>query len=353
MRKNIHAQGFIMAPPDFNKRTIRILSERAGLRCSSPFCGRLTTGPNSKEDKATRTGEAAHIRAAREGEARYDKSMTDKQRADISNAIWLCAHCHKMVDDDELEYPAWKLEKWKINHERNISEELEGKSKIGADSVTIPSVVIDTPIPFNFKFERGFSFWSSTKLDVSVSAVDSPGNQVFLKLLNVGKMSAENLLIKWEFDLPLFQSLISHFKKHPSFDMRWAKDTYMIMSSSTATIHNNSGFFPIAYLLSFEKHQQNHYELTIPSDYLDCCAIYLFFLDTNLETNETKIPPLHLQIEYSGASGNRFEKKFNLYLNPDFSNISYTGIRNLSDLSDLKKVDNMLMRGDFSVEQLS
>lgn len=345
-----------MAPPDFNKRTIQILSERAGLRCSSPFCGRPTTGPNSKEDKATRTGEAAHIRAAREGKARFDKSMTDKQRADISNAIWLCAHCHKMVDDDELEYPAWKLEKWKIYHERNISGELTGKSKIGADSVTIPSVVIYSPIPFNFKFERGRSFWSSTKLDVSAIVLDTsiippqrPRNQVSLKLLNVGKVSAENLLIKWEFDLPLFKSLISQFKKHPSFDMCWDKDKYMIESLSTATIHTSSGSFPIAYLLPFEMQHEN-YEFTIPSDYLDCCAIYLFFLDKNFETNETNIPPLHVQIEYSGASGNRFEKKFNLYLNPDFSEVLYRGTKNLSDI---KKVDNLLMSGYFSVEQLS
>jgi len=344
-----------MAPPDFTKETIRILSERAGLRCSGPFCGRSTTGPNSKEDKATRTGEAAHIRAAREGKARFDKSMTDEQRADISNAIWLCAHCHKMVDDDELEYPAWKLEDWKIYHERNIREALEGKSKIGADSATIPSVVIDSPIPFNFKFERGFSFWSSTILDVSAIVLDTsiiphqrPRNQVFLKLLNVGKVSAENLLIKWEFDIPLFQSLISQFKKHPSFDMLWDKDTYRIMDLSTAATHNNSGSFSIAYLLPIEMQHENC-ELTIPSDYLDCCAVYLFFLDKNSETNETNVPPLHVQIEYSGASGNRVEKKFDLSLTPDFSDVSYIGIRNLSDI---KKVDNMLISGYFSVEQL-
>ena len=349
-----------MAPPDFNKETIRILSERAGLRCSSPSCGRPTTGPNSKRDKATRTGEAAHIRAARGGEARFDKSMTDKQRADISNAIWLCAHCHKMVDDDELEFPAGELEKWKIYHERNIREELEGKSKIGADSVTIPSVVIDSPIPFNFKFERGFSFWSSTKLNVSAIVLDtsiippqSPRNQVFLKLLNVGKVSAENLLIKWKFDIPLFQSLISQFKKHPSFDMRWGKDKYRIMDLSTATTHNNSGSFSIAYLLPFEMQHENC-ELTIPSDYLDCCAVYLFFL-ADTQTNKASIPPLHVQIEYSGASGNRFEKKFNLSLNPDFSDflISCNSIDDIKHISDIKKVDIMLMSGYFSVEQLS
>ena len=33
-----------MAPPDFSKKTKRLLAERAGQRCSAPFCDRLTSG---------------------------------------------------------------------------------------------------------------------------------------------------------------------------------------------------------------------------------------------------------------------------------------------------------------------
>ena len=65
-------------------------------------------------------GEAAHIRAARKG-ARYAPNMTDPERADIDNGIWLCANCHTMVDkNDGADFPVDKLIKWKEQHEQLI-----------------------------------------------------------------------------------------------------------------------------------------------------------------------------------------------------------------------------------------
>ncbi len=107
--------------PNFTRRTKETLAKRAGQTCSSPDCRRPTSGPHSEDDKATNLGEAAHIRAAREGQARYDRSMTDGERADISNGIWLCRECAKKIDADEATYTVERLNTWKRRHEDYIA----------------------------------------------------------------------------------------------------------------------------------------------------------------------------------------------------------------------------------------
>lgn len=96
---------------DFSKETIATLAKRAGMRCS--HCRRLTSGPNDDPATAVNLGVAAHIAAASEGGPRYDLSMTPAQRASISNGIWLCQTCAKLVDSDVKKYPATLLLRWK------------------------------------------------------------------------------------------------------------------------------------------------------------------------------------------------------------------------------------------------
>jgi DNA-binding protein Fis len=86
--------------------------------CNNPDCLTITVGPSDAAgDLKINLGEAAHIKAARDGEARWDKDMLDGQRADISNGIWLCANCHTMVDKNEgLDFPRTLLEAWKQEH---------------------------------------------------------------------------------------------------------------------------------------------------------------------------------------------------------------------------------------------
>jgi hypothetical protein len=107
--------------PDFSETTKQILAKRAGQVCSNPDCRRPTSGPHSDETKAINLGEAAHIRAARPG-ARYDKIMTDEERAAISNGIWLCKECARKIDIDEARYPIALLEKWKDVHGKWITD---------------------------------------------------------------------------------------------------------------------------------------------------------------------------------------------------------------------------------------
>lgn len=103
--------------PDFIQKTKDTLAKRAGQVCSNPSCCRRTSGPHTEDDKAINLGEAAHIRAARKGGARYDPNMTDEERSDILNGIWLCRECARKIDLDEKKYPVDLLHSWKKEHE--------------------------------------------------------------------------------------------------------------------------------------------------------------------------------------------------------------------------------------------
>lgn len=114
--------------PAFSEVTKQTLAKRAGQVCSNPDCRRPTSGPHSDENKAVNLGEAAHVRAARPGQARYDAKMTDEERAAISNGIWLCKECARRIDVDEAKYPVALLAEWKGIHEKWISD---GKPELG------------------------------------------------------------------------------------------------------------------------------------------------------------------------------------------------------------------------------
>ena len=111
-------------PPDFSARTVDVLSRRAALRCNNPDCGKLTTGPNTVETKATNIGEAAHIYGARPGAARYRTEMLDEERATIANAIWLCSDCHGLIDKDPPRFSPELLLLWKERHEAAVLAEI-------------------------------------------------------------------------------------------------------------------------------------------------------------------------------------------------------------------------------------
>ncbi len=110
---------------DFNKATIDMLSKRVGAICSNPDCRQPTSGPSTDLKKSVNIGVAAHIRAASEGGPRYEKFMSSEQRADISNGIWLCQSCSKLIDADSKRYTVDWLKNWKNNAERNALERLE------------------------------------------------------------------------------------------------------------------------------------------------------------------------------------------------------------------------------------
>jgi hypothetical protein len=115
----------ILARNDFSASVIDRLAKRAGMKCSFPACRQPTSGPDS-EDGVTNVGVAAHISAASPGGARYDPSMTEAERSDISNGIWLCQNHAKLIDDDELTYTNERLRDWKQEAELLAAVEARG-----------------------------------------------------------------------------------------------------------------------------------------------------------------------------------------------------------------------------------
>jgi hypothetical protein len=116
---------------DFSALVVRQLGARVGYRCSSPTCGRSTSGPSDEgEAKSTNVGEAAHITAAAPGTGarRYDDTLSTEARASIENGIWLCASCARMIDRDEERYSAEILRQWKRGAEERARRRIEHMS---------------------------------------------------------------------------------------------------------------------------------------------------------------------------------------------------------------------------------
>lgn len=112
----------------FKKSTIEIISKRAANTCSNPECKAITSGPASEEERSVTVGEAAHVYGARPSSARHDPDMSPADRGAITNAIWLCRNCHKIVDADPTMYPAAMLFAWRNNHEKFLIDRI-GKAE--------------------------------------------------------------------------------------------------------------------------------------------------------------------------------------------------------------------------------
>lgn len=73
--------------------------------------------------------EAAHIKAASQRGPRSPKAGDTGTVKAASNGIWLCAICHKKIDDDPARYPVSLLRKWKRTQEdvvrRIVGKDLE------------------------------------------------------------------------------------------------------------------------------------------------------------------------------------------------------------------------------------
>lgn len=115
---------------DFNDKTRRLLAQRAAFRCSNPRCGALTIGPGIGSDDVTDTGTAAHIFAAAERGPRGAGGLSDAERSHISNGIWLCATCGRLVDANSGDaFSGSLLRSWKDLHEHRTRLEQGGQAQ--------------------------------------------------------------------------------------------------------------------------------------------------------------------------------------------------------------------------------
>jgi len=116
-----------MERDDFSTKTKETLARRAGYRCS--ICKDATVGPHSDPEKAAFLGEASHIHAASANGPRANPNLTPEERGAASNGIHLCKKHARLVDVDEISYPATKLHQIKNNHEQEIRGMLVGQSQ--------------------------------------------------------------------------------------------------------------------------------------------------------------------------------------------------------------------------------
>lgn len=96
------------------RRAERIVFAMSGNRCAMPDCRKpLVVDGTDSGDPRTMVGELAHIAGLRPGSARYDETMSDKERNSDDNLIAVCPSCHKRIDDQPLEHTAEKLRRIK------------------------------------------------------------------------------------------------------------------------------------------------------------------------------------------------------------------------------------------------
>jgi hypothetical protein len=130
-----------MARDEFPVSVKMVSALRVAFRCSNPGCGVATCGPHSDPGRALKLGDAAHITAASPGGPRYDGSLTADQRKDISNAIWLCVGCARLIDADEEQYAVGTLRAWKAAAEAQARLALEERRPLSGPAGLSPEAM--------------------------------------------------------------------------------------------------------------------------------------------------------------------------------------------------------------------
>jgi hypothetical protein len=144
--------------------TVETLSKRAGLICSNPDCRALTSGPTADTGRSINIGEAAHIYGRTSTSARYKVDLTVAELSDITNGIWLCRNCHKLIDNDPLRFSVELLFEWRRQHEQEILERVgrpgdKLREKLQAEHLRFfedasrlaQQIVLDRPPHWEFK----------------------------------------------------------------------------------------------------------------------------------------------------------------------------------------------------------
>ncbi|GEM31488.1 hypothetical protein NN3_24950 [Nocardia neocaledoniensis NBRC 108232] len=113
-----------MANGRFSAATKALVAACAGYMCTNPDCNRLLVDPEVKTADTllkSNIGKFAHIQGRESGSARYDQDMTDEQRSDPANAIFLCGVCHDLVDNNGGPgYPVALLTRWRDEHTARV-----------------------------------------------------------------------------------------------------------------------------------------------------------------------------------------------------------------------------------------
>jgi hypothetical protein len=188
------------ARDDFSKPVKRKLADRVRHACSNLDCEAPTMGPDSGEEKTMNIGVAAHITAAAPGGKRYDTSLTAEQRKGLSNGIWLCQSCSKLIDSDEWLFPVEKLKRWKKAAEQKCLETIVSpkfkRSSISTETSADLHFVKQLGLPANIDLQahlkqmidaakadlsafKGMPSWPSDPVDLDLKITGDQGSQRF------------------------------------------------------------------------------------------------------------------------------------------------------------------------------
>ena len=139
---------------DFSAKIKRALAERVGFLCSCPSCRVPTIGPHTNPEKSANVGVAAHITAAAIGGPRYDANISPVERSGISNGIWLCENCARIIDKDPASSPVELLQEWKTVAEQEIKEK---RGKVALSSTAFPILEAELVYDTSGRVFNGYS----------------------------------------------------------------------------------------------------------------------------------------------------------------------------------------------------
>ena len=206
------------------------LAKRVGTLCSNPDCCVLTFGPQMDVEKSINIGVAAHIEGAAPGSSRYNPKQSSEERTSISNGIWLCQNCAKLIDNDVNRFTVSVLHLWKTQAEERAKKALGNERVISpsfydAKSILLISRQTKTDWPAREKANAWGKTWNRSK--ITIRPISMPRNLeganfpiVFDKKIlppkhhlynvayqNLGKVIDEKIMIRITFDAPAIYSV--------------------------------------------------------------------------------------------------------------------------------------------------
>jgi hypothetical protein len=188
---------------DFTQIIKETLSKRVGGVCSNPGCSKPTHGPRIEETNSVSIGVAAHITAASSGGPRYDDSLIPEERSSISNGVWLCQNCAKLIDNDQNRYTVEVLRAWKRKAEEKAHERISGilaQSSQQVNRVTdLVSSMSNQPTPARayLEFRRFENLYFpreeiSPLFDIAQVEIDDAGIKIGWEVVEIDKIKFSN-----------------------------------------------------------------------------------------------------------------------------------------------------------------
>lgn len=108
---------------NYSIKTIKLLYGVSGGRCSRCKCELIS--PETFRDEKAQIGKIAHIVAFSENGPRSDPNFPENMKNNYENLILLCPNCHDLIDQQPNHYNAKYLKKMKNDHEKWVSTKLD------------------------------------------------------------------------------------------------------------------------------------------------------------------------------------------------------------------------------------